>query len=119
MSIVNLSDEIKKDERIKFSLVFSFVYLTLSVLFRIFLVFYYQKFGLDLFFLIIAGVILDIPIASFFFWISSLIYKISFKLKSKRVFFFLNLILSFGLIFLFFTEYFFFDEFNSRFNSVP
>lgn len=92
--------------------------MTLSALFRIFLVFYYQKFGLDLFFLIIAGVILDIPIASFFFWISSLIYKISFKLKSKRVFFFLNLILSFGLIFLFFTEYFFFDEFNSRFNSV-
>jgi len=109
---------LKNDERIKTSFYFSLFYLIISALFRVFLLIYSKKLGADSFFIILAGIVSDIPLFFFLFSISAFIYKIIFKIKIRYFHLVLYSIFVFFLIFLFFTEYFFFEEFNSRFNSV-
>jgi phosphoglycerol transferase MdoB-like AlkP superfamily enzyme len=99
---------------------FPAIYLSVSFLFRIFLLIVSKKIGYDIFFVLFLGFLSDLPLALFIFLLSYFLYSFSLRFKSlkKTISNSLFFIFGFSLFFLFFTEYFFFEEFNSRFNSV-
>lgn len=112
-------------ERISHPILFVCFYLSVSLILR--LIFYFNfaepKSFFSLINVVLYGFISDI-VGSFILFIPLFLFFIIFyeKIFTKKVFkwsyvFFIFIYSSFQ-IFLFFIEYFFFDEFNSRFNAV-
>jgi len=113
-------------KKVKIISIFVYFYLIFSVLFRIILWFLFSEsksiviFFKTLFF----GFVSDISAALLIFFIPFIFLNFFFQriISKKKISHFLHLLFIFIYpavqIFLFFTEYFFFEEFNSRFNAV-